>query len=134
MGRNPEIGPLLDSLSASLVSRQRTTPGEKAFGAAASLGLSLAILKLVVAYAKTKENGIIGDSSSASTHLTGEHDSVLSWYGIVKKLFRKILDSSSSSTTSEISSDQEEDRMVITHLGSCHCESVEFEVSSIRLL
>lgn len=137
MGRGQQsqsVAPLMDSLSSAFVTQQRPTPGEKALGAAASLGLSLAILRLVVHYAKTKDNNYMigGDlSSSASSDLVDENDSVFSWYKFVKHLVRRILEDSSAvfkASTSSVNRNQVDDGIVITHLGSCHCESVEFEV------
>jgi hypothetical protein len=117
---------------------------DRALGAAASLGLSLAILRLVVfAYkaAKRFENGaetgegdgddvdepvdrfkIVGMESLDFASNAGS-----AFYNYLRMLLRRLLlhEHHHDSNTSRSRNDT---GTVITHQGSCHCRSVQFEV------
>jgi hypothetical protein len=115
---------------------------DRALGAAASLGLSLAILRFVVsAYkaAKRLEGG--QDDRGGPKKETGGNGEAVSdaFYSYFRRLLRRfLLDDENDSATIGKEDDYDYntagDGAIITHQGSCHCESVQFEVLAPRCL
>jgi len=106
-----------------------TSSLDRALGAAASLGLSLAILRLVV-HAYKAMKGL--ENSEGHAGENGSPGSVLSSaiFGYMRRLLRNMLiDDGHDSTV-----DHYNDGAMITHQGSCHCESVCFEAIAPRCL
>ena len=104
---------------------------DRALGAAASFGLSFAVLRLVAHAYQTMQS----ESTENSTLYGGGVSSrVLSigLLGYFRRFLRRILiddDTRHDSTLDNVS-----DGKMITHQGSCHCESVCFEAVAPRCL
>jgi hypothetical protein len=142
------FSPILTTLAYSISQRNRGPAHkdasiDRALGAAASLGLSLAILRLVVfAYkaAKRFENGgEAGESDSDAVDEPVDRLKIVgmdldfassagsAFYNYLRTLLRRLLlhehhhDSGTTRSRNDTGT-------VITHQGSCHCRSVQFEV------
>ena len=106
---------------------------DRALGAVASFGLSLAILRFVVsAYKAVKRFDGGENNQNKVTSGTGEAMSS-SFYNYIRRVLRRfLLDGENDS------SDEQDyrtgDGAIITHQGSCHCESVQFELLAPRCL
>jgi hypothetical protein len=118
---------------------------DRAIGAAASLGMSLAILRLVFSAFKAVK-GVEGAAPNADTsdlkptERTKGYGGAVSdaFYGYIRRLLRKILldETHDSGTLGNTLEDPftANDGVIITHQGSCHCESVRFEIIAPRCL
>lgn len=101
----PFLGPWWMALFSS-GSGSSHRPGDRALGAAATLGLSIVILRLVAQALKAvQRNG-------------GESPALKVVQGLLKGLFAAREDEMT-----------EADKQIVLHKGSCHCQSVAFEVS-----
>lgn len=129
----PMLGSMATAIKASLKSQGTAGPVDRAMGAAASLGLCLAILRVVgSAYGASRhlENGESYNAAASSKTSAGSLSHFLLSY--VRNFLRRMLleddldvfdddvDPNPSST--------------ITHGGSCHCGAVAFEVIAPRCL
>jgi hypothetical protein len=132
MSDHDSLAPLLGSLTSAFVKSRRpgapqTGSVDRALGAAASLGLSLAILRLVVFCAKAAKR--LESSSDDLNQLSSLESAGNVWYSFMRNLIRRLLQEDDSHKDSKGSSGIEGDGgAIITHQGSCHCESVQFEV------
>lgn len=115
--------------STSLILSKATGPFsslelDSALGAAATVGASLFLLRLAV----YSYNAILGSDDGTSRF------SLMGW---IRSLLRKLLlDEPNSVSIVPAVKDQEDenDRTIISHQGSCHCESIQFEVLAPRTL
>lgn len=129
MSDHDSLAPVLGSLTSAFTKSRRpgapqTGSVDRALGAAASLGLSLAILRLVVFCAKAAKRL---ESSDAPNQLSPLESAGNIWYAFMRNLIRRLLQEDSPKD-SKGSTGMEGDGAIISHQGSCHCESVHFEV------
>jgi hypothetical protein len=105
---------------------------DRALGAAASLGLSLAILRLVVqAYKAVKSQSLENNEGQPAVENISRGSTLsAAFFGYMRRVLRRILiDDGHDSNI-----DNYNDGAMITHQGSCHCESVCFEAVAPRCL
>jgi hypothetical protein len=137
MSDHDSLSPLLVSLTSAFTKSRRpgapqTGSVDRALGAAASLGLSLAILRLVVFCAKAAKRL---ESSDDPNQLSSLESAGNVWYAFMRNLIRRMLqEDDASPKDSKGSAGMEGDGAMITHQGSCHCESIHFEVRKIGLI
>jgi hypothetical protein len=129
MSDHDSLAPLLGSLTSAFTQSRRpgapqTGSVDRALGAAASLGLSLAILRLVVFCAKAAKRLETSDDPNQLSSLESAGNV---WYTFMRNIIRRLLQEDSP-RDSKGSAGIESDGAIITHQGSCHCESVHFEV------
>lgn len=132
------VGPFLGSIADSLSKNGRYTYSgaspqsvDRALGAAASLGLSLTILRLFsLAYTTVKGAGDAGDDVGKRNEATGL------FYNYIRLWLRRfLLDEGEDLKALENNGGVAiSGGAVITHQGSCHCESVAFEILAPRCL
>jgi hypothetical protein len=112
---------LLSKATGSMLSLQL----DSALGAAVSLGASLFLLRVAV-----YSYGTIRGTDDGTSKL-----SLMSW---IRSLLRKLLLDDPNITTTIVSAvpdqDEENDYTIVSHQGSCHCESIQFEVLGPRTL
>jgi hypothetical protein len=131
----PILGSMASAVIASLRNPSQAGPVDRAMGATASLGLCLAVLRVVGNAYKTSrhlENGDPYEASGNNTHkrggLTGSVGHFL--YAYMRKFLRRVLEDEDV----DIMDDDFNPSSHITHAGSCHCGSVDFEVVAPRCL
>ena len=134
MADHASFSPFVGSLSSALARTQnkRLSPPtgslDRALGAAASLGLSLAILRFVVYAYKTFKRLENEEENRSFLYNTG-----ITFSSLVRQLLRSILLNDVDDSKEHDSAASQNEGTVISHVGSCHCESIHFEVSrSVR--
>jgi hypothetical protein len=151
MTDNESLAPILGSLAAAFTRNNRsrlatspqTQPVDRALGAAASLGLSLAILRLVVYAYKTAKRleggGQVGEGQEETDSLYAKELNLnegisigSAWYSFVRRLLQRVVLLDSHDSAVSATPNSETDGIIITHQGSCHCKSVHFEVSTLQ--
>lgn len=130
----PILGSMATAIKASLKNPGTAGSADRALGAAASLGLCLAILRVVgSAYGASSrlENGDQFDgANAASSSSAGTLSHFIMSY--MRTFLRRIL----LAEDADVMEDELDPNpsSCITHAGSCHCDSVVFEVVAPRSL
>jgi hypothetical protein len=134
MADSQSVAPILGSMATAIKASLKNPGSSDAMGAAASLGLCLAILRVVgSAYSASKhlENG--GQYDGAKTSSASSAGSLSHFImSYVTKFLRRVL----LADDADIMEDDLDlnPSSCITHAGSCHCDSVAFEVVAPRCL
>jgi hypothetical protein len=133
MSDHDSLAPLLGSLTSAFAKSRRpgapqTGSVDRALGAAASLGLSLAILRLVVFCAKAAKRLESSSDDPNQFQLASPESAGNVWYSFMRNLIRRLLQEDSHTDSKGSTGIEGDGGAIITHQGSCHCESVHFEV------
>ena len=108
---------------------------QRTVGTAATVGLSLTLLRfLVVAADNSSNNNSHGDNNNNDDDELRNRSAVL--YQLVKSFVRRMLQlqgkvrliGNGSTTIEDGDDDDSDDDVPILHSGACHCRSVQFEV------
>jgi hypothetical protein len=109
----------------------------RAFGAAATVGLTVAILKFVVDSNKVAADEKSNDNSAHHEAIKQLLNRSEFLFRVVRTFLRSMLQNGHQqekvdygSSEDEGDDEQEEDNEPMIHKGSCHCRSVSFEVST----
>ena len=119
-----DVSTLLSFLGGSSTSNSQGL--QRTVGTAATVGLSLTLLRLLVSAA---DNNSINNAGDGNNELRS-HSEVL--YHFVKSILRRMLLLQGKvrqiGNGSVEEDDESEDNVPIIHTGACHCRSVQFEV------
>ena len=133
MSQSQSAAPILGTMASAIQTAIKSTqagPVDRALGVATSLGLSLAVLRLVGStYNASRRLEVDVDKESSSSNSGGSIARFFASY--MRRLLRTLLMGDESELLDDVDPSPSS---CITHSGSCHCNSVVFEVLAPRCL
>jgi hypothetical protein len=111
---------------------QNSFSTSRSLSTTASVGISLIVLRIVASAVQAAREDM-AESSIAANGITGDDgiNSLWSRRGVVFQFLRSFLHRmivQKGVTTIQSNEDEEDDNVPVIHEGSCHCQSVRFEV------
>ena len=133
MSQSQSAAPILGTMASAIQSAIKSTqagPVDRALGVATSLGLSLAVLRLVGStYNASRRLEVDVEEESSRSNSGGSIARFFASY--MRRLLRTLLIGDESELLDDVDPSPSS---CITHSGSCHCNSVVFEVLAPRCL
>lgn len=125
-----DVSPLLSFLGGSGTSNSQGL--QRTVGTAATVGLGLTLLRLLVSATDMNNTNNTGDDNNNNNDLRSRSEVL---YHFVKSILRRMLVLQGKvrqigNGSVEEDDDESEDNVPIIHSGACHCRSVQFEVRS----